>query len=277
MSYLLRTFAALCLMSGCSGSDPEDDDGLTPLDTEPLPRDTVDTGLDGSYVDAAFFAVIGSFAYDEDNERFASYAHPDAGLLPMSLTVLLIDSSLMETGVLNEDNSCSVSLEFDGPRDNAPWVESHGGWAGVDVPSDARVRDTCQFYGLPSAFEGDAARHVVKWSWGMGVGPLSDTTRQMLIDSLPASEWAALEPYAVGASLYSNLLTGSGLTEDGYFGDGFGIGYQVDGNFQVVLGGTGNPQPIGKEFINAPGGIATGYYETEFLFQPGTTLTNTPY
>jgi hypothetical protein len=275
MTKQLPAWLALPLLA-CSGGQAEVDGTIVPLGDDDDDSVRIETGLEGTSVDAAFFAIVAAFAYDEENERFASYAHPDVGLVPMSLTVLLIDSSFMDTGVLDESNSCGVTLSFDGPRENAPWVEPNFGWAGVDVPADATVRDACRFYGVPPDFQGDVAKHVTKWTWGMGIGPLAEDTRQILIDSLPASEWAALEPYAVGASLNSSFLASSGLSESGFYGEGYGIGYEVDGNFQLVLGGTGNPQPIGKEFINMPGGIATGYYESQFLFQPGSALTNEP-
>lgn len=272
--------AGLLWLCACSG-DPEitsTDQPIVPPggddDTVELP--TADTVIDGSFIDATYFVVLAQFAYDEDNQQFTSYAHPDEGLLPMSVSVLLVDSSVALTGVIDASNSCFVAMELDGTVPNAPWVADTEAWAGFDVPSSATVRDNCQFYGLPSEWEGDVASHVTKWSWAMGVGPLDDSTRNTLEQQLPASEWAALQPFVVGGVSVSDLFSLTGIAEaDGYVGLGIGLGFEVDDSFQIEIGGTGNYQPIESQFINAPGGIATGYYEIEVgLFEPATVLTN---
>lgn len=268
-------------LCACSGKG---DDGNTRTDgviTNPITDDqpdlpTADTVIDGSYIDATYFLVLSRFAYDEENEQFLSYAHPDEGLISMSLTILLVDSDVVNTGVIDSSNSCFVTMEFDGPLSNAAWVEETDAWAGFDLPSGATVRDNCQFYGLPALWEGDVASHVTKWSWSAGAGPLDDDTRATLEQQLPASEWAALQPFVFGGAFASDLFTLTGIAgDDGYANLGIGLAFEIDGNFQIEVGGTGSFEPIDSQFVNAPGGIATGYYEVEVgLFEPASILTN---
>lgn len=268
-------WSALALVGaiGCSGGDdgtlvPKDD----PTDTEDTP--TTDTGPEGGFVDAAYFAIVARFGWDEDLERHVGFAEPGTGLQPMELEVVLMDTSVTN-GIVDETNTCSVRFRFDASLPKADWVEPHGAWTGLDLPRDAEVVDGCRFYGLPGEFVGDAAAAIGSWSWGVGVGPLSQTVGETLQNSLPASEWAALQPYAVGGVVMSNLFAGSDLSEDGFVDAGFALGYEVDGNFEIVVGGTGNPQPIQKEFVNQPVGVATGVYEVQLgPFTPGTLLAN---
>lgn len=262
-------FLVLGLAACSGGGDPTapTDGGTT--ETDPPPEDT---GPEGGFVDAAYFAIVARFGWDEGLARHVNFAEPGTGLQPLELEVVLMDTSV-STGGMDETNHCSVRFLFDGPLPKADWVEPYGAWTGLDVPAGAEVRDGCRFYGLPGEFLGDAAAAVRGWSWGVGVGPLSRTVGETLENSLPASEWAALQPYAVGGVVMSSLFAGSELSEDGFVDAGFSLGYEVDGNFEIVVGGTGNPQPIRQEFVNQPIGVATGVYEVQVgPFTPGTLL-----
>ncbi|MBX2796671.1 MAG: hypothetical protein KTR31_03345 [Myxococcales bacterium] len=265
----------LVLTAACSGGDAPP--VLTPQDdiTRPPPVvETGDTGEEpGGRIDAAGAAIFGFFAYDESTQRFVNYGHPDFGLIPSSLEVVFLDSSTA-TDPVDETNSCRVRLELTSPTPNADWVkEELTAWAGFDVPDDANLVDGCANYSLPSEFGGDVGFHVAKWPWGLGLSPITDETVEALEGGLPPSEWAALQPFAVGGSLVNPLFAkgGSDYTEGGFV-----LGFEVDGNFQIVLGGTGNPEPILKELINTPDGVATAYYEANYGIAPGTAFTFDP-
>ncbi|HHO53420.1 MAG TPA: hypothetical protein ENK18_21755 [Deltaproteobacteria bacterium] len=273
---LLAGLLLLCACSGDGGPSNTTVDGIVPPVDDGIDVPTADTVIGGSFIDATYFLVTARFAYDESSQQFSSYAHPDDGLQPMSVSVLLVDSDAALTGTVDATNSCFVTMELEGSVSNAPWVEEQEAWAGFDLPAGTTVRDNCRSYGLPSEWGGDVASHVTKWRWSVGVGPLNDETRSTLEQQLPASEWAALQPFVVGGVTLSDLFSLTGLAgDDGYLDLGIGLGFEVDSSFQIEIGGTGNYLPIEAQSINAPGGIATGYYEIEVgLFEPATVLTN---
>ncbi|MEZ4241896.1 MAG: hypothetical protein R3F59_38255 [Myxococcota bacterium] len=246
-----------------------DDDDTTPLDTAP----------EGQFLDATGFLVTARFAFDPDNGLHVPYAEPGAGLSPVSLTVTIIDSAALYGGEpLDDRTSCNVTLEADGSVPVAPWVATTGAWTGFDLPAGATVRDTCRFYGLPSGFGGDAGGHVAKWTWGIGVAALPEAVATQIRQSVPPSEWAALEAYLVGAVLRTDVLTGMGATTDGQTDAGYTLGYEVDGNFEIEAGGTGGYRPILGDDISAGlAGVARGYYEVQLgVFGPGELLTRDP-
>ena len=257
---------AVLLLGACSGPDDDDADISPPDDTvDPPPDDTgtpEDTGIDGSSIVPTFWAVTARFAFDQENVEHLGYAIPGVGLAPIQFEFMLIDSSWPADPVLDDDTRCFVYFEWDSPSGIAPWVEPHGGWTGLDLPSDATVRDQCsQFFGLPADWSGDAASHLKNWTWGVGVGPMSDYVEDVLRAQLPESQWAAIEPFAVGGLLNTDLLVNSDLSEDGFVDLGFAMGFEVDSNFEIVIGGTGSKVPISKDYVNQTPGVITGYYE----------------
>lgn len=274
-----RWVAALAaVLAGCSGHGgddaivpPGDDDDDT-TDTEPPP---VDTAPDGVYLDAAYFAILGRFAYDPA-VGLTSFVEPGGAPSPLEVTVMILDSSAVSTGILDETTSCTVTMTVDPPVAEAAWVASHGAWVGFDAPSDAPVRDNCQFYGFPSEFHGDMAAQVRNWTWGVGVGPLDPYVESKLRLELPASEWAGIEPYVIGGAASSNLFTtGTTTAVDGYTDLGFAMAYQVDGNFEIAVGGTGNPLPIPSSDVHTEDqpGVALGYYEVQLgLYGPASAM-----
>lgn len=238
-------------------------DTIVPRDTETIdrpdpPPTTTETGVEGSFVDATYYSVTARFGFDPDTQQHVPYAENGEGFSPVQLAVTLIDSSAALDGVLTAENSCEVVLEVDGSMPVASWVAGQAGWVGFDVPAGATVRDRCKNYGLPGAFA-DSSTVVSQWSWGVGIGELSELARETLEQTLPASQWSALEPYAAGA-----IGHGTGFTT-GYGGEavtsGFARAYQVDGNFEIVVGGTGDPEPIPVEQIHLETGVARAYYE----------------
>lgn len=272
-----RLLVAAAVVAGCSGNDG--DGTISPPTTPTIPEDTsapIDTSPAELAVDAAYFLVTARFAFDATTQQHVEFADPGTGLQPLQLAVTLMDTSIAYTGVLDATNSCEVVLEFPGPKPIASWVAANGAWIGLDVPGDATVRDGCRDYILPSSFAGDPAAAVSQWSWGIGVGPLDEDVEEQLRYALPASEWAALEPYIVGGALVSPLFA-STSGGDGLTTAGFSLAYEVDGNFEIEVGGTGNAIPIPKEDVQGTttgGTVATGYYEVAMgPFTPGAALT----
>ena len=209
-SAVIGVFVGLGL-PGCSGDG--DDKTILPgtdtdADTDTITGDdtgsTTDTVPDGGvFIDAAAFVITARFAYDPDAQLHTGFAEPGAGLSPISLEVLLIDGDALYSGVLNDQTSCAVTIEVDASLPAAGWVKPNGAWTGFDLP-DGTLRDGCVNYGLPGEFGGDVGSHVAKWSWGAGLGPLDEDLAEELRLGLPPSEWAALEPTAVGGALQSD-------------------------------------------------------------------------
>ena len=158
-----------------------------------------------------------------------------------------------------------MALEYDGQLPIAPWVETHAAWTGFDLPATATVRDGCRdYFGLPQALLGNVGPSVAQWSWGIGIGALDPVIGDQIRAQLEPSEWAALEPNIVGGVLISPLFagaTGATAESDGFTNSGFALGYEVDGNNEVVVGGTGSPIPLAQALIDSETGVATGYYE----------------
>ncbi len=261
----MRAIAAI-LLGACSGPNDDDEDTSRPDDTvEPRPDDTgttEETGIEGGSLNPTSWAVTARFAFDQPNVEHLSYAIPGVGIAPIQLEFMLIDSSWPADPVLDDDTRCLVFFEWDSSPGIAAWVEPHGGWTGFDLPSDATERDQCsEFFGLPADWSGDAASHLKNWTWGIGVGPMSDYVEDVLRAQLPDSQWAAIEDFAVGGILNTDVLVNSDISEDGFTDLGFAIGFEVDSNFEIVIGGTGSKVPISKDYINQTPGVRTGYYE----------------
>jgi hypothetical protein len=260
---------------GCSGKDPEPSiqDTLDPPD----PTLPVETGFEGGYIDAAYFSVIGRFAYDPELQRSVPFAKPGQGIGPMEVAVLLMDSTVSQSGP-NEQNSCEVILEIDAPQADAPWVAGAGAWTGFDVPAGFTVNDRCRFYGLPGEFQGDAGSHISKWDWGVGLGALTLVMEEQLRNVMEPSEWGALEPYILGGLGFSPIFLGSTVaSEAGVTSTGYATAFEVDGNFQIATSGTGNPIPLPSEGIDQEVGVARAYYEVQLgPFGPGSILTGEP-
>jgi hypothetical protein len=265
---------ALLLLVACSGSGPV----VTEPPVVPRPEPTTDSGttettdpIGGTFIDATYMAMIVRFGFDPVLGKAVEYANPGEGFSPLQLEVLLIDGAAPYVG-LNDQNTCSVVLEFPGPIGEATWTKTYNAWFGFDVPAAPTVTDYCQYYSLPSIFQGDVAAQVTKWTWGAGVGQLSELMSETLENSLPDSEWAALQDYAVGGVLASNLFQLGDPPAD--FSDfGYGVAYEVDGNFEINLTGAGNPIAILADDVEQDVGIARAYYELQFGLFNGSAIT----
>ncbi len=276
MTRLLTSAVLILSMIGCgSDSEPEVNappPGTIPDLTDPTEKTTEEpTPCEGN-MSPDFFALRAFFGYDEKNERFSNYALPEVGLVPITYAVTYIDSV--------ELRSCDIIWQVDTRQPNAAWVEEQSAWAGMDLPDDAVVFDGCEGCDFPPIFtdgeppETGVVYHTTKWDWGFGVGPLNETVQKQTQASMSPAEWSALEPFLVGGAIFTNLFEGSELSKDGYTDFARAIGYEVDGNFQLDLDGAGNTKPIDKDLVNAPGGIATGYYEVELVLTNPVALTN---
>jgi hypothetical protein len=261
----MRLVSLALLLAACGGSDddPTDTDG-TEIPEDTSAEETGTTSPDVA-IDGAFFGVTGIFAFDDATDQHVPYVVAGGGPAPLSILVTLYDSSVQYSGIVDDTTTCTVSLEHDGSLPIAAWVEAHGAWAGFDLPRGATVRDGCRgVFGLPPEFAGDVGAAVAQWSWGVGVGPIDPYVEEEISGSISPSEWAALEPNLVGGVIISPLFaaaTTATTASDGFSNSGFSLGYEVDGNFEIVVGGTGEPNPLPKEVIDSETGVATGYYE----------------
>lgn len=259
---LLAMVAAAC---GGPDDDGTDVDPTTPPD-DTAPVDTAPTGDDYA-VDGAFWGVTGRFAFDDERDLHVPYVEPGAGPSPIAIDVVIVDSSIQYTGILDPSTSCTVTLEYDGQLGVAStWVDAHGVWAGFDLPPNPTVKDGCRgYFGLPSEIASDVGAAVAQWTWGIGVGPALDPViEDQLRNTLSPSEWAALEPNIVAGAIVNPIFAAAATnpSPDGFANSGFALGYEVDGNFEIEVGGTGSASPLTRETIEAAEtGLATGYYE----------------
>lgn len=265
----MRLVPLAVLFVACGGGSGGDTDGPDITDDTDPPIDHTGEDIERYSVDGAFWTVTARFAYDDANDRHVSYVEPNGGPTPISLAFTIIDSEVAQSGVLDETTSCTVTLESDGPLPMAPWVELNGEllWTGFDLPANPTVHDGCKhYYGLPSEIRDNVGPSIAQWSWGVGVGVLTDDLAQLLEAQLAPSEWAALKDYVIGGALVSPLFADA-TADTGDAGDGvsfaaYALGYEVDGNFEVVVGGTGTPNPLSYAVVGAAEtGVATGYYE----------------
>ncbi|MCB9688765.1 MAG: hypothetical protein H6735_27240 [Alphaproteobacteria bacterium] len=257
---------ALMACAGAPTTPTANTDRSTEVHTGATPEDTAP---DGGYVDAAAFAVRASFGWDASSEQLRMTADHDLGWQPMEIDVVLLDTDAITSGTPDERNSCTVRLLFEDPMPVAGWVEEHGGWIGLDAPPGATVVDGCRFYGVPGVFSGDVGAAVSRFTWGASVGPLQDGVREALLAELGKAGWAGLEPYAVGAAVRSDALTG---LDDGW-SPGFAVGFEVTANFEREVDAVGIPVPMLATTIAGVDGPPTGYYELSLgTFAPGDLL-----
>jgi hypothetical protein len=275
----MRAISVVCALCGCTGDGGETDDTIQPADDVEPPDDTgttpEDTGpdIEGGDIDASYWAVTGRFVFDQDTTQHISYAVPEVGLVSMSLEFMLIDSSWLVTQVLDDTTRCLVTFEWDTPRPIAGWVEPHTAWTGLDMPTDATVRDQCsEFFSLNNEWEDDAAANLLDWGWAVGITELDPTVEDTVRNSISPSEWSAIEPYIVGGALFSNFFAGTDLSDDGYTASGFTLGFSVDSNFEVEVDGIGSPKPLSNAYVNSDPGVITGMYEVRMGPYTGGTL-----
>ena len=267
----LVTLTALILGMGCDNA-PEEIITIPerPNEPEEPETDTVETDPPPQSLGSLtpdLWAIQALFAYEEEYSEFVRYAVPDVGLVPMELVVTLIEGVTLR--------SCSVRLQFADRQTNASWVLDRVAWAGTDVPDDATVVDDCELYRLPHQYDGGVGFHVSKWDWSFGVGPIDSDLAEALRQAWGPAQWGAREPSLLGAIFYAPFFAGSSLSEDGFV-DGWGIGYEVDGNLQIDTDGAGGFIPIDRSIVNAPGGIATGYYQMDLIIDNPLILTAEP-
>lgn len=255
-------------LAGCTsgGSTETDRPGTAPTEHTGTPPE--DTGPDGAYLDAAAFTVVARFGWDAATARHRQVADHDQGWRPMELDVVLLDSTALAAGA-DPSNSCAVRFTFTDPQPVAAWGSAHGDWTALDVPPDATVVDGCRFYGLPPVFEGDVAGKVSRFSWGVGLAPLEDEVEYALLYALGSSQWAALEPWAVGGVVRSDALD----ADDGYSPSGYALGFELTDNFEVREDAAGSPVPLPREQVFDGAALATGYYEVSLgTYAPGDAL-----
>jgi hypothetical protein len=263
---------ALLPLFACSPDDP----ARPPTDDDPVDHTggaPDDTAPERRSLDAIYWGLSARFAVDGSTGRAVSFGDRDTGRQPIGFTVTLLSADALTLGI-TEDTSCTATFEADGPLEPAAWATDNGGWTGFEFPTDGTVRDSCRFYGLPAEFVGELAPHVQQWSWGMALGPLSETVEDALRAQLPASEWDALDPYVVGAAAWSDLFAqGTGAT--GYMDAGYGLGFEVDASFVLAESGIGDPLPLPSELVWSGKAVGTGYYEVQVGFFDQPTLLTT--
>ncbi|MEN0063105.1 MAG: hypothetical protein AAGA48_13200 [Myxococcota bacterium] len=253
---------------GCSGEAPpeEEEDPIVGNDTGP----DFNPPPPPSRIDAAVLLFEGFGAWDPEEEMWVSTAEGN-GLAAQSPGVLLtiLDSSF--------ERGCQVFVTTDEPMlPPADWVEDRGTILGFEInPDNAVVIDGCADFELPGEFGGDVGSMAARWTWGLGVAPLNDETRDLLEDSLAASEWDALRDLVVGATLYSNLFTLLDDDED-FFDLATTRGFEMDEKFVVDVGGTGDLQNVDAEDILLKDGeVGRAFYTFESYqgITPATLLT----
>jgi len=271
----LTTLGCLSLL-GCDNTTIEPDGEPPEIVPRTTPDESVtDTGTPpppGATLDAFALVVRAEFAYNGETDRFSDYGIPEVGLVPMTVQFTLVDTRFTETGILDADNSCTVTIAISGTLEHAPWAAENGAWAGFTIPPDAEVTDGCATYTLPAPLKGDTAGLFT--SWGIGVAPLSEEQAKFLSGVFGQQKWALVEPYLVVAAVFSDALAGTPLSKNGYEASGFTFAWEVDGNMQIETTGNGSFVPIEAADIPTKTGLATGLYQTDSTYAPNPLLAN---
>lgn len=208
-----------------SGDDDDDDDSTTPYSD--------------LSIDAAVLTMVGAFAYDETTNMVVPFEDPNYGLQPISISILISDSSVQTSGV-TAANTCTVTLSTNTPQPLIA-VDDIGAWWGFEMPSDADVTTEC-YAELPAEWGGDPAPHVTAWSWGFVIDSLDPTISAQLESQVSPADWPQLEPYLMGGGGFTDALVGV-LNDDGYL-IGYGQALAADDDFAVVAGTSGYAEQI---------------------------------
>ena len=275
---LKNTTLALALASltlwGCGSSD-KDTDGT---DTDPAGTATGGTGGGtggGGATDSGgggggggggralepdgFGILLAEFGYDADSGEMRSFSF-DGTEYDARIVAYAYNSS---TG-----DGCIVEASFGSPVavSESGWVGSNALFVGFVAPEDATIDSSDCDAQLEDAnwiafMQGGFLQSAAGSTLGFGVGDLSADAADI---AAGRTYWASEEPFAMGGGWYWELLEGATFANAGYMSDGVAFGFEVDGDFGILVDGDGVAVRLDPAGAVDPGtGLVSGYYTIE--------------
>lgn len=240
------------------------------------------TPSEPGFVPHAFGVGRVQFGYDAQRAVAMPAQGWDASaevMLPISLEVLILDQSALTDGFVDGVNGCTVTLQRFDELPLSSWAEEAGAWFAFEV-AESTGSHTCGALDFPSDWGSNPAGHVIKWSWGAGLQPVT----QDAIDIM-GEDWPAWEPWVIGGGYWwQELSVFTGGTEkggtfdpDGYVDAGIAQAFQVDAAGTLVVDGKG--QPVQLMAAELAGALPTAWYEVQVVryLTPARRLLESPY
>ena len=206
-------------------------------------------------------------------------------VLPITLTVLILDQEAAESGELTAFNHCEVVMTSVNTLPMASWTEPAGAWFAFEI-SASLGSTTCQTLSFdPSVWGDDGIHlHVTKWTWGAGLNGLTEDAIEGL-----GQTYDAMVPWVEGGGYYWEEIprfTDADEAEgelpydpDGYLDSGITFAYAVDQESLTLVMEEGEKvlRPA-SSMMAGDGGVATAYYEVQVnrFLSPAQLLVETP-
>lgn len=281
----LLPFGLACSNNGVIPPDDNDDLSVTSDSAGPtVPANpytvVADPDAPAIDIDAAYFSVRSQFVWSEEDALFLPYHDEELGEQSTEVTVWILDSAALDTLEYDESSGCAMRFQIHDAIELPRWPARNSLWAGFDVDPNADVTliDGCHAASLPESFGDNVADHVARWTWGIGVGELSESTAATLESTLTEEEWDIARPVTVGGTLRSTIIEASDLGDGAIFSEGIAVGYEVEFDDELGLHRLANDESgavvsISTIFVNAVTGVHTGLYEVRMgLFDTGKAL-----
>jgi len=265
--------SSLAIALGCfivSGCDPGGK-GNKKTDVDNLGGDTDDSDWPG--FNPKYFGVSTvSFGFDFENlQAVPVVTQNEAGnpvLIPISLTVLLLEAEAAETGNFMDGNHCEVIMTRTEPLPYADWTGDAGAWFAFEMPGSTGESDCHVLEFDPDDWGNEPLEHVTKWTWGAGINALTPDAVALLGD-----EYETIEPWVQGGGSYWEALPEFGdakdpegvpiYDEDGYIDVGITFAYQVDDAFNLVFDDGEKVLIPASEVAQPNDNALTAYYEVQ--------------
>lgn len=246
--------------SGTSSEPPATEGSTTTQETEFVP---------GDFVPYAFGIRSLSFGYDPAlNQAFPIDIATESGSVvsqPIELHVHLVNQSVVEGAALDASNHCIITLRRHNPVDIAPWVAETGAWFAIEASGWEHVHN-CGDLGFSSSWGPYPPKHILKWTWGAGLGAVTPDAIEIM-----GTDWALFEPWVIGGGYYwerlPDLVTGTQSTElfdsDGYVDAGIAYAYQLTAEGQLATTPSGDPLLLPASSQPADGPPVRAWYDVQ--------------
>jgi len=205
-------------------------------------------------------------------------------VIPITVSVLLLDSEAASSGALTDENHCEVVMTSTDTLPVSAWAGGSGAWFAFELTESVGTTTCGSLDFDPSVWGDDAVHtHVTKWAWGAGLNDLTVDAVDIMGDQYPA-----LEPWVQGGGFYWEELPDfvdakdpEGIARydaDGYVDAGITFAYLLDEEHRLAQDG-GEKVLIPAESVLQPyDEVATAYYEVQMgrFLSPAHRLTMTP-
>ena len=271
-----------CLLAACDSATVSNERGESTL------IEADELGPWEGFRPAYFGVSTASFGYDAQRQVAVPIVYVDdegdEAVLPISISVLILDQEAASSGELTESNHCEVVMTSMDTLPMASWTDAAGAWFAFEL-SASLGSTSCQTLSFdPSVWGGGVHSHVTKWVWGAGLNALTDDAIQGL-----GQTYEAMVPWVEGGGYYWEALPdftdaddvegGLPFDEDGYLDSGITFAYAVEeDSLTLVLEEGEKVLRPATTMWEADGRVATAYYEVQVnrFLSPAQLLVDTP-